>query len=95
MQSDAITGVQSVPQSLAAILGERRDRTKLGLSKFTAEAAEQAAEHPEKIKMAGKVRDIAAVHSILWPEPEKQEILNIALLTGQIQVLDDPDYVKP
>jgi len=30
MQSDAITRVQSVPQSLAAILVERKDRTKLG-----------------------------------------------------------------
>jgi hypothetical protein len=43
-QSDAITPVQSVPQSLAAILSERKDRTKLDLSKFAAEAAEQAAE---------------------------------------------------
>ena len=31
MQSDAITPVQSVPQSFAAILSERKDRTKLGL----------------------------------------------------------------
>ena len=45
MQSDAITPVQSVPQSLAAILAERKDRTRLGLSKYTAEAAEQAALH--------------------------------------------------
>jgi uncharacterized protein YjcR len=36
MQSDAITPVQSVPQSLAAIFAERRQRTKLGLSKYTA-----------------------------------------------------------
>ena len=42
-QSDAITPVQSVPQSLAAILTERKERTRLGLSKYTAQAAEQAA----------------------------------------------------
>ena len=42
LQSDAITPVQSVPQSLVAILAERKDRTRLGLSKFAAEAAEQA-----------------------------------------------------
>src|SRR5215468_6026288 len=44
-QSDAITSVQSVqsvPQSLAPILAERKDRTRLGLSKYAAEAAEQA-----------------------------------------------------
>jgi hypothetical protein len=44
VQSDAITPVQSVPQSLAAILAERKERTRLGLSKYAAEAAEQAAE---------------------------------------------------
>ena len=49
MQSDAITPVQSVPQSLAAILSERKERTKLGLSKYAAEAAEQAAEHKDKL----------------------------------------------
>ena len=33
VQSDAIITVQSVPQSIASILSERKDRTKLGLSK--------------------------------------------------------------
>src|SRR5438105_14678716 len=36
-QSDAITPVQSVPQSLVAILAERKERTRLGLSKYAAE----------------------------------------------------------
>jgi len=87
MQSDAITpmqSVQSVPQSLAAILAERKERTKLGLSKYTAEAAEQAAEHRDKLGIAGKVKDVAGVHKTLWPaENQHQPILNIAFLTGQ------------
>jgi hypothetical protein len=83
MQSDAITPVQSVPQSLAEILAERRDRTRLGLSKFAAEAAEQAAAHPDKLEIAGKVRDVAGVHKTLWPEEQKHEqILNVTILTG-------------
>ena len=41
VQSDAIRPVQSVPQSLIGILSERKERTKLGLSKFAAEAAER------------------------------------------------------
>src|SRR5215469_10353850 len=45
MQSDAITPMQSV----AAILSERKDRTRLGLSRYAAEAAEQAAEHQDKL----------------------------------------------
>ena len=83
LQSNAITPVQSVPQSLAAILSERKERTRLGLSKFTAEAAEQAADHRDKLGIAGKVKDVAGVHKTLWPDqPETKSILNIAILTG-------------
>jgi len=86
MQSDAITPVQSaqsVPQSLAAILAERKDRTRLGLSKYAAEAAEQAALHQDKLGIAGKVKDVAGVHKTLWPKEQKhEEILNLAILTG-------------
>ena len=81
MQSDAITPVQSVPQSLAAILAERRERTKLGLSKYTAEAAEHAANHPDKLGIAGKVKDVADVHKTIWPaETEQKNILNIGFI---------------
>jgi len=64
-QSDAITSVQPVPESIAAILSERKDRTKLGLSKYAAEAAEQAVEHRDKVKIARNVKDVASVHSTL------------------------------
>jgi len=80
MQSNAIT----VPQSLVAILAERKERTKLGLSKYAAEAAEQAAEHRDKLSIAGKVKDVAGVHKTLWPEENQREsILNLAILTGE------------
>jgi hypothetical protein len=83
VQSDAITQVQSVPQSLAAILSERKERTKLGLSKYAAEAAEQAAEHKDKLGIAGKVKDVADVHKTLWPnQPETNQILNLGVLIG-------------
>jgi hypothetical protein len=82
-QSDAISLGQSVPQSLAAILSERKERTKLGLSKFTAEAAEQAAEHRDKLSISGKVKDVADVHKTLWPnQPETNQILNLGVLIG-------------
>jgi hypothetical protein len=91
MQSDAIAPVQSVPQSIAAILSERKDRTKLSLSKYTAEAAEQAAEHRDKLSITGKVKDVADVHKTLWPaENQRETILNLAVLTGQYQPLDKP-----
>jgi hypothetical protein len=86
MQSDAIRPVQSVPQSLAAILAERKVRTRLGLSKFTAEAAEQAAERRDKLGIARNVRDVAAVHSTLWPTEPEPGILQIGPLTGEVKV---------
>jgi hypothetical protein len=88
-QSDAITPVQSVPQLIASILGERKQRTRLGLSKYAAEAAEQAAKHRDKVGVAGKVKNVASVHSTLWPEePQNNQILNIGILTGQVNVWD-------
>jgi len=73
-----------------ALLSERKDRTKLGLSKYAAEAAEQAAEHRDKLEIARKVKDVASVHSTLWPEKQgaQTHILNLALLTGKVSPLD-------
>jgi hypothetical protein len=89
LQSDAITPVHSVPQSLAAILAERKERTKLGLSKYAAEAAEQAAEHRDKLGISAKVKDVASVHRTLWPNESTQEKMNlqIGILTGAIPVV--------
>ena len=90
MQSDAITQVQSVPQSLAAILSEHERETRLSLAKFTAEAAEQAAGHADKLEIAGKVKDVASVHRSLWPdEPKTNEILpGWRILIGAENVID-------
>src|SRR4029077_17728992 len=71
-QSDAITPLQSVPQSIASILSERKDRTRLGLSKFVAEAAERAGESDGDLTLSRNVRDMAAVHSTLWPEDHNE-----------------------
>jgi hypothetical protein len=80
VQSDAITPVQSVAESLAVILSERKDRTKLGLSKYAAEAAEQAAGSNGDLGLSRNVRDVAAVHSTLWPDQPAPAILNLNVL---------------
>jgi len=82
-QSDAIIPVQSAPQSLVAILSERKGRTRLGLSKYAAEAAERAGESDGDLALSRNVRDVAAVHSTLWPDSPQPEILNVAVLIGQ------------
>ena len=67
----------------------RKERTKLGLNKFTAEAAEQAAEHVDKLGIARNVRDVTAIHSTLRPEDHNERgLLNIALLSHRVNVYD-------
>jgi hypothetical protein len=91
-QSGAITPVQSVAESLAVILSERKDRTKLGLSKYAAEAAERAAESDGDLRLSRNVRDVAAVGSTLWPEDHNERgMLNLNVLAGgkaAVQIID-------
>jgi hypothetical protein len=88
MQSDAITPVQSVTQSLAAILSERKERSKLGLSKYAAEAAERAGESGGDLRLSRNVRDVAAVHSTVWPEQHQENILTLSVLNA-VKVVRD------
>jgi hypothetical protein len=79
--------VLSPADALANVFSERRDRTKLGLSKYAADAAERAGESDGNLALSRNVRDVAAVHSTLWPEDHNERgILNIGILTGAIPV---------
>ena len=79
--------VLSPADALANVFSERRDRTKLGLSKYVAEAAERAGESDGDLTLSRNVRDVAAVHSTLWPEDHNERgILNLDILTGKVQI---------
>jgi hypothetical protein len=94
-QSGAITAVQSVAESLAVLMSERKDRTKLGLSKYAAEAAEQAGESDGDLRLSRNVRDVAAVHSTLWPEDHNDRgILNLNVLCAVKTVRPDREDVE-
>ena len=93
MQSDAIAPVQSVPQSLAEILSERKERSKLGLSKYAAEAAERAGESDGDLKLSRNVRDVAAVHSTLWPDEPTPGILSLDVLCAVKVVRERKDEI--
>jgi hypothetical protein len=69
-------------------MGERKDRSKVGLSKYAAEAAEQAAEHKDKLGIASKVKDVAGVQKTLWPEETHPELIDGAILLGTANVWD-------
>ena len=84
-----VTKCLSRAHALANVFSERKHRTKLGLSKYAAEAAERAGESDGDLTLSRKVRDVAAVHSTLWPEDHNERgILNVGILTGAIPVYD-------
>jgi uncharacterized protein YjcR len=83
-QSDAITQLQSVPQSIASILSEHERETKLSLARSARRMAKDAEE--ATLREAPYVHKAAQVASIThgWGEKEKNPnaILNLAILTG-------------
>jgi hypothetical protein len=71
----------SPADALANVFSERKHRTKLGLSKYTAEAAERAAESDGNLALSRNVRDVVAIGSTLWPEDHNERgILNVNVL---------------
>jgi hypothetical protein len=95
LSSDVITPPQPVPapvsHSVAEIMRDHKTQTKYALAKWTAAAAEEAAQHRNKLSIAGKVKDVAGVHRTLWPEEERREqIIDLAVVTGAFRPLAAP-----
>jgi DNA invertase Pin-like site-specific DNA recombinase len=94
-QSDAITPVQPVPQSIAAILAEHERETKLSLARSARRMAKDAEE--ATLREAPYVHKAAQVASIThkWDQREEQSnvMVNIALLGIDPQSIraDQPD----
>ena len=78
----------SPADALAIVLSERKERSKLGLSKYAAEAAERAGESDGDLGLSGKVRDVAAVHQTVWPEQHQENILTLSVLNA-VKVVRD------
>jgi hypothetical protein len=64
-------------------LSQNKARSTLALSRYSACAAEEAALHPDKLGIAGKVKDVAGVHKALWPEETaREQILQVDFLVN-------------
>src|SRR5215471_10935642 len=81
----------SPADALATVLSARKERSKLGLSKYAAEAAERAGESDGDLGLSRKVRDVAAVHSTLWPDEPTPGILSLDVLCAVKVVRDCKD----
>ena len=66
MQSNAIMPFEA----LATTLNERKDKSRLHLSKYVVDASERAAKSDGNLKIAGQVQKVAQVHESVWPEKE-------------------------
>ena len=67
-QSNAITPMEA----LAVTLNERKDKSRLHLSKYVVDASERAAQSNGNLEIAGKVQKVAQVHGSVWPEEPQQ-----------------------
>ena len=83
----------SPADALATVLGERKERSKLGLSKYAAEAAERAGESDGDLGLSRNVRDVAAVHQAVWPEQHQENILTLSVLNAVKVVRERKDEI--
>jgi hypothetical protein len=77
------TPSEAIEQSLKS----HRTRSTIALAQWTAEASEEAVQAPQKLAIAKRVRDVANVHSILWPAETVRTIIDFDILTGAKAVL--------
>ena len=64
LQSNAITPAEAA----ANVLCERKGKSRLHLSRYVVDASRTAANSDGDLKIARNVKDVAAIHSTLWPE---------------------------
>jgi len=65
------------------VLATRKGETKLYLSKYALEASQEAAEHPEKLKITRQAKEIAQTANEVWAEESEdvtQPFINVAIL---------------
>jgi hypothetical protein len=92
MQSEAITPFEA----LATTLHERRDTSRLQLSKYVVDASERAAQSNGNLEIAGQVQKVAQVHESVWPQEQQQPYspLNLQVLSQNTVISigkKDPD----
>jgi len=87
MSSTALSAnVHKGADVLADVLATRRNETKLHLSKYTVEASQEAAGHPEKLKITRQAKEIAQTAGEVWPEERESEqrntLVNVNILNS-------------
>jgi hypothetical protein len=81
IHEDAVTG-KDAGDVMAEALERHRSDSTLNLARYVDKAARKAAEHGDPLEVARKVRDVAGVHQIIFPQEEDGGLIEGALLIG-------------
>ena len=82
---------QSPASIVTSELENNRQRSKLALSRYVASASEQANNVEGKLAITRKAKDLADIHSTIFPESsESKQILNLQIVTGAFIPGDNP-----
>jgi hypothetical protein len=74
-QSQAITPFEA----LATTLNDRKNKSRLHLSKYVVDASERAAQSNGNLEIAGQVQKVAQVHESVWPQENQPSESPISL----------------
>jgi hypothetical protein len=80
-KKDALSG-KDAGDVLAEALEKHRSASTLNLAKYVDNAAKRAADHGDPLEVARKVRDVAGVHQIIFPQDEEGGLIEGAILIG-------------
>lgn len=82
----------TVSDAIAAAQRSHKQRSTAALGQFVAEAAEEALSGQSRLAKAKRVRDVAAIHTSLWPIENRPALLSVGILIGSTPV---PDSARP
>jgi hypothetical protein len=71
-QQTAVQSTIAPAEAVADVINERKDKSRLHLSKYVEDAARAAANSDGDLKIARNVKDVAGIHSTIWPEAPQQ-----------------------
>lgn len=80
-KKDSLSGMDA-SDVLAEALEKHRANSTLNLAVYVDKAAEKAAKHSDPLEVARKVRDVAGVHQIIFPQEEEGGLIEGAILIG-------------
>jgi hypothetical protein len=67
-QQVAVQSTIAPYEAVVDVINARKDKSRLHLSKYVEDASRTAANSDGDLEIARQVKDVAAVHSTVWPE---------------------------